>query len=296
MELGTALALDEGGNVVVTGYTYSSDFPTTAGAYDTSFNGGVDVFVFKLAAGGDSLLYSTFVGGFYADWGYALALDGAGNVLVTGKTKASNFPTTAGAFDTSQNGNSDVFVFKLAADGAGDLLYSTFVGGTVSDFGNAMALDEAGNVLVTGMTGSLAFPTTAGAYDTSYNSWGEVFVFKMALEGEPDPTYSISGRVTDADGDPLSGVTVSAGAGVEATTNANGDYALTDLITGTYTLTPSKSDYTFSPSSRTVSVPPSASGQDFVESPAEWPVYLPLILRNTQGTSMAPDRMVSSMP
>ena len=265
---GLALALDEAGNVVVTGSTYSEDFPTTAGAYDTSFNGGVDVFVFRLAAGGDLLLYSTFVGGFSADWGYALALDGADNVLVTGKTKSSSFPTTAGAFDTSQNGDSDVFVFKLAADGAGGggLLYGTFVGGTVSDYGNAMALDEAGNVLVTGFAGSLSFPTTAGAYDTSYNSAGEVFVFKMALEGEPDPTYSISGRVTDLNGDSLSGVTVSAGAGVDATTNANGDYAITDLITGTYTLTPSQSGYTFSPSTRTVSVPPSAAAQDFTGS------------------------------
>jgi len=132
-----------------------------------------------------------------------------------------------------------------------------------------MALDEEGNVLVTGMTGSLSFPTTAGAYDTSYNSWGEVFVFKMALEGAPDPTYSISGRVTDAHGDPLSGVTVSAGAGVDATTDANGDYALTDLIAGTYTLTPGKSGYTFSPPTRTVSVPPSATGQDFAGSSSE---------------------------
>jgi len=292
----SALALDGDGDVVVTGSTYSSDFPTTAGAYDTSFNGGVDVFVFRLAAGGDSLPYSTFVGGFSADSGRALALDGAGNVLVTGRTKSPSFPTTAGAFDTSQNGNSDVFVFKLAIGGAGGLLYSTFLGGRLSDYGAAMALDGAGNVLVTGFTGSLAFPTTAGAYDTSYNSTGEVFVFKMALDGEPDPTYSISGRVTDGDGDPLSGVTVSAGAGVEATTNATGDYAITDLITGTFTLTPNRNDYTFSPSSRTVSVPPSAAGQDFVGSYASWHVYLPLILRDSQGTSMVPGTMARRMP
>ena len=94
-------------------------------------------------------------------------------------------------------------------------------------------------------------------------------------------TFTISGRVTDGDGDALSGVTVLAGAGGEAVTGGDGQYTISGLVAGTYTLTPSKSGYIFTPFSRTASVPPSATGQDFVGSYALWRVYLPLVLRNS---------------
>jgi len=181
---GLGLALDGAGNAVVTGFTNSSDFPTTAGAYDTTHNGGEwDGFVFKLAADGGSLLYSTFLGGNRDDYGIALVLDGEGNVVAAAQTLSSNFPTTAGAYDTSPNGDWDVFVLKLAADG-GSLLYSTLVGGSGRDDAHAVALDSDGNAVVTGVTWSSNFPTTAGAYDTSYNGGPkDVFVLKLAASG-----------------------------------------------------------------------------------------------------------------
>jgi len=191
---GLALALDDDGNAVVTGQTYSDDFPAVAGAY--SYNGGWDVFVLKLAADGGSLLYSTFVGGSSDDQGAALALDSEGNAVVAGSTVSRNFPTS-GAYDSSHNGGLDVFVLKLAADG-GALLYSTFVGGNRSDWGYALTLDVAGNAVVTGRTQSPGFPTSDGAYDTSHNGNYDVFVLKLKLDGS-SPQYStfVGGKSND---------------------------------------------------------------------------------------------------
>jgi hypothetical protein len=112
---GLAVAVDAAGNAYVTGYTYSTDFPTTTGALDQSFNGSMDAFVAKLNAAGSGLTYSTFLGGGNWDGAESIAVDGAGNAYVTGWTDSADFPTTAGALDGSFNGgDADGFVIKLA--------------------------------------------------------------------------------------------------------------------------------------------------------------------------------------
>ena len=187
---GYGIAVDQFGNAHVTGYTESSDFPTTPGAFDTSPSYSRDVFVTKLNASGSALLYSTFLGGDDHDYGYAIALDGAGNAYLTGDTRSGDFPTTAGAYDPSHNGgNFDAFVTKLNASGSA-LLYSTFLGGGWDDSGRDLALDGAGNVYLTGDTRSGDFPTTPGAFDTSHNGglW-DVFVTKLNASGS-DLNYS----------------------------------------------------------------------------------------------------------
>jgi chitodextrinase len=182
-ERSNALALDDAGNAVVTGETWSTNFPTTAGAYDTSYNGSGDIFLLALEANGDSLLHSTFVGGSDIDTGYALALSSAGDVYVTGNTRSANFPTTLGAYDTSYNGGlGDIFVLALEANGEA-LGYSTFVGGSDAEYGFALALSGAGEAVITGYTWSTNFPTTAGAYDTSHNGHVDGFVLKLAADG-----------------------------------------------------------------------------------------------------------------
>ncbi len=173
-----ALALDSSGDVFVAGWTWSSDYPTTVGAYDTTHNGYSDVIVSKLDSNLSSLLASTFIGGGNYDHADAIAIDSSGDVFVAGKTWSSDYPTTVGAYDTTFNGNGDVFVSKLDSN-LSSLLSSTFIGGSSVDHARALAIDLSGDVFVAGLTGSSDYPTTVGAYDTTLNGNDDVFVSKL---------------------------------------------------------------------------------------------------------------------
>jgi len=180
------IASDPAGNAYVMGWTGSFNFPTTAGAFDTTYNGGrVDAFITKLNSTGDGLLYSTFLGGSSSDtpWSsYSIAIDSSGNAFVTGETLSGDFPTTAGALDRVFNGTSDTFVAKLNSSGNG-LVYSTFIGGAVHDIGFALALDPTGNVYVTGFTDSADFPATPGSFDTTRSGADDAYVAKLNPTG-----------------------------------------------------------------------------------------------------------------
>ena len=179
---GYAIAVDGAGSAYVTGWTESSDFPATPGAFDRSHNGDLDAFVAKLNPAGSGLAYATFLGGNYHDYGRAIAVDGAGSAYVTGDTSATNFPTTPGAFDTSYHGGRDAFVAKLNPAGSG-LAYATFLGGSDGDRGDAIAVDGTGSVYVTGDTESSDFPATPGAFDRSHNGYVDAFVVKLNPAG-----------------------------------------------------------------------------------------------------------------
>jgi hypothetical protein len=176
----TSLALDSSGNVYVCGFTTSSDFPTTPGAYDRSFNGERDIFVTKLDGNLATFLASTYLGGSATEWNCSLALDRSGNVYVTGDTHSFNFPTTPGAYARTHNGDyTDAFVSKLNGQ-LTTLLASTFLGGSKGDYGRALAMDSAGNVYVTGSAGASDFPTTPEAYTRTYHGGNcDAFVAKL---------------------------------------------------------------------------------------------------------------------
>jgi len=180
-EIGWSATFDANGNVVVTGLNTSTFFPTTPGAYDRIYSGLGDVFVSKLSADGHTLLWSTFLGGtaLQFDYGYAVDLDPSGNPVVTGYTRSEDYPVTPGAYDTQYNGEADVFVTKLSANGS-SLVWSTFIGGPQHDIGYDIDHDSEGNPVVAGRTLSDTFPTTIGAYDQSESGEEDGFVTKLS--------------------------------------------------------------------------------------------------------------------
>lgn len=186
IEEGFAMAIDSGGAAYLTGWTTSADFPTTPGAFDRTMNAistdDGDAFLTKLNSSGSSLVFSTYLGGKYIDEGDAIALDASGSAYVAGYTQGGNFPTTAGAFDTTYNLDTDGFVTKFNPQGSA-LLYSTYLGGGGSDVVADIALDPNGAAYVTGSTRSAAFPTTPGAFDTSFNLCMDAFVTKLHPSG-----------------------------------------------------------------------------------------------------------------
>jgi hypothetical protein len=162
-----SLTLGADNSIYITGYTMSSGFPTTPGAYDpncgcdpVNFIG--DGFVTHLNAAGSALIASTFVGGSSDDYGYGIAVGGDGSMYMTGYTYSADYPVTPGAFQMMCNGcpGYDAVVTRLEAAATDPLLYSTFLGGTVDDYGNNIVVDGTGAAYITGQSWSLDFPIT----------------------------------------------------------------------------------------------------------------------------------------
>lgn len=168
---GEGIAVDASGNTYVTGFTASSTtFPVQNPLY--TYAGSTDAFVTKLSADGQTLLYSTYLGGSSSDKAHGIAVDSTGSVVVVGETQSSSFPRQ-GAYDTSYGGGTDAFVTRLNPAGNG-LLYSTYLGGSSEDQALGVTIDGSNTVNVTGFTKG-GFPTR-NAYDTSYNNGADAFV------------------------------------------------------------------------------------------------------------------------
>jgi hypothetical protein len=225
------IAIDKSNNVYVAGETNSTDFPVTPTAFQkicgsdslcnaTSSTSYYDAFVTKIAAGGASLSYSTYIGGSSDDYAFAIALDSSGDAYVTGETSnddtttspAVPYPTTSGAFSTKYNAaaTSNAFVTELNPTGTA-LTYSTFLGGSTADFGGGIAVDSFGDAYLTGETSSADFPVTSNAVQTQINGNGstansDAFVtqvlaggsklgFSSFLGGSLDENANASGSV-----------------------------------------------------------------------------------------------------
>ena len=192
---GYSIAIDSFGNAYVVGYTESTNFPAVNAVQPTS-GGGYDGFVAELNPSGTAFVYSTYLGGLGFDIVYCIIVDSSNNAYVAGTTHSPDFPTTAGALQTTAPGSSEAFVTKLNWNASAvpplTLVYSTYLGGG-SDGGYDIIVDIAGDAFVTGYTSSKAFPVihavqpalvgSANAFVSELNPAGSALLFSTYLGG-----------------------------------------------------------------------------------------------------------------
>jgi uncharacterized repeat protein (TIGR01451 family) len=207
-DMGRAIVVDDAGNAYVAGETTSQDnpfttsndgLPVTPGAFQTT--GSFDAFVAKLNAQGSGLIYSTYLGGTDdVDRAWGIAIDKSGNAYVTGDTKSANFPVANAVQSTYGSGLGDAFVTKLNATGSA-LLYSTFLGGSLTDEGRGIAVDGSGNAYVVGHTSSFNFPIANPLQPTNgggIDNHDDAFVAKLSETAAPPVTADLSLSMTDS--------------------------------------------------------------------------------------------------
>jgi hypothetical protein len=236
---GSGIAVDTAGYVYVTGDTRSLNFPVAGSSLQPTFDGAWDAFVAKLNPAGSSLVYATYLGGSGGDTGWGIAVDTAGQAYVAGDTTSRDLPIAGNPLQATLNGSSDAFVAKLNAAGSA-LLYATYLGGSASDGGAAIAVDASGNTYVTGRTtsrdlpvaGNPLQPTFGGGFTDVFvaklNAAGSALVYATYLggSGEDDPAISLA---VDAAGQAyVTGETTSrdfpvAGNPLQATLNGGSD-------------------------------------------------------------------------
>ncbi len=188
-----ALRVDPAGHVHVMGGTDSTDMPTTALAFDRTYGGNYDVHVAKFTADGSDLVFGTYLGGSALDGTetHGLALDSLGKVVVAATTTSTDFPVTAGAWQTTYGGSGgqntgqfsnypgDAFVAILSEDGT-QRLAATFLGGQFGEGLEGVMLDAANNIYITGATYSDDFPVTGDAYQSAYAGNADFFAAKLS--------------------------------------------------------------------------------------------------------------------
>ncbi len=189
---GAAVAIDAAGNAYIVGTTFSSDFPTK-NPFQAAKGAQQDAFVAKINPAGTDWVYCTYLGGNNVDEGNGIAVDAAGDAYVTGYTASTNFPLQS-PFRSSNAASVDAFVTKINPAGSA-LVYSTYLGGSATDYGTAIAVDSSGSAYVTGIVTSDDFPlvnpidnklashAVDDAFVTKFNPSGSALVYSTYLGG-----------------------------------------------------------------------------------------------------------------
>ena len=225
------------GDVYVSGWTSSDNFPRTTGGAQGSRGGSLDAFVARLNSNLTQILQSTYLGGSGTDYACALAISG-GEVYVAGWTSSDNFPRTAGGAQGSRGGSSDAFVARLDSS-LTSISQSTYLGGSGSDSAIALAI-SGGDVYVVGYTYSTNFPRATGGAQASYSGRGDAFVARLTADLAAASSYTLSISPT-----PTNGNVTSSPPGINC--SSGGSTCSASFISGstvTLTATPD-SGYTF---------------------------------------------------
>lgn len=179
---GTGIAVDAAGNAYVSGYTNSSDYPTVLAYQLANAGGNFDAFVTRINAAGSSITYSTYLGGTGDDRAEDVAVDAAGLIYLVGSSNSTDFPTAGGLQAEPGDANFDAFVSQInPASGPAGLPFSSYLGGSLADFGRGIALGATGQVFVTGDTLSANFPTTPNAFQPAAPSAVNAFVSRISF-------------------------------------------------------------------------------------------------------------------
>jgi hypothetical protein len=199
------IAVDADGNAYVTGDTEAEDFPVTPGAAqgptDITGFGEPTGFVTKLNSTGSGLLYSTYLGGSDWDTPGGIAIDAEGDAYIAGDTASQDFPVTPGAYQTLDRDDPEfksAFVTKIDPTGT-RFLYSTYLGGTLSDEAKAIAVDGAGDAYVTG-DASRHFPVTPDAYQRKQKGFDSAFLSVLSPDGTRLLHSTLVGKETSGRG------------------------------------------------------------------------------------------------
>jgi hypothetical protein len=184
-DYGTALDVDDHGNVYIVGVTTSTDLQIADSGFQSIQAGIADAFIVKInpgLRGPASVVYATYLGGSGSDMGLGIKVDKAGAAYITGRTNSKDFPVTSGAMQPFSRGGGEAFLTKLSPDGK-TIEYSTFLGGSGSDYAYGIDVDDDGNAYVAGTTDSIDFPVSISAFQSRLGGRTDAFVACISADG-----------------------------------------------------------------------------------------------------------------